>query len=89
MAEGRARSNWDTTAALLALTFNVHRDPKKSRPAKASDFHPYSRGGRRAGVPITAGNIRLLKKAFIEGGQGRPAHRRDSGKSSYGRENKQ
>jgi len=65
MAEARQRVNWDTTSALLALTFNVNRDPKKSRPAKPADFHPLLAKRPKSGVPITARNIRVLKKAFV------------------------
>jgi len=50
-------------ADLLTLLANVHRDPKKQRALRPSDFNPY--GTRRpTGMPITAGNIGLLKKAF-------------------------
>ena len=69
MAEARQRVNWDTTSALLAMTFNVNRDPKKSRPAKASDFHPLLKTKPKRGVPVTAENIRILKEVFI--GKGR------------------
>ena len=65
MAEARQRVNWDTAAALLAMTFNVNRDPKKSRPAKPADFHPLLKIRPKSGVPITARNIRVLKKAFV------------------------
>jgi len=65
MAEARQRANWDTAAALLAMTFNVNRDPKKSGPAKPADFHPLLTRRPKSGVPITAGNIRMLKKAFV------------------------
>lgn len=48
------------------MTANVNRDPKKSRAFKPADFHPYlSGGGRKRGIPITAGNIGILK-AFVE-----------------------
>jgi len=65
MAEARQRVQWDTTSALLAMTFNVNRDPKKSRPAKPADFHPLVKRHPKSGVPITARNIRVLKKAFV------------------------
>ena len=76
MAEARQRANWDTTAALLAMTFNVNRDPKKSRPARPSDFHPLVKSRPRSGVPITAGNIRMLKKVFIDLPAGRHGAKR-------------
>lgn len=39
---------------------NVHRDPKKSRAFKASDFDPYAKG-RGRGIRIRRDNIRVLK----------------------------
>ena len=41
MAEAKARDEWNRTAALMALTANINRDPKKTRPFKPSDFNPY------------------------------------------------
>ena len=70
------RASWDPAAALLALIYNVNRDPKKTRAAKPQDFHPYLKGRRKAGVPITAGNIRVLKKAFIDQPAGRHGGKR-------------
>lgn len=42
MAQARRRENWEHTSALLALTANIARDPKKSRSYKPRDFNPYS-----------------------------------------------
>ncbi len=33
---------WRHTSAVMALTANINRDPKQSRPFKPSDFDPYS-----------------------------------------------
>jgi hypothetical protein len=43
MAEARERSEWTRTSALLALVANAHRDAKKTRPFKPSDFDPYAK----------------------------------------------
>jgi hypothetical protein len=43
MAEGRARDAWGRTSSLMALLANYHRDPKKSRAYRPSDFDPFSR----------------------------------------------
>lgn len=45
MAEGRERSEWSRTSALLALIANAHRDAKKTRAFKPSDFDPFARRG--------------------------------------------
>jgi hypothetical protein len=43
MAEGRARDQWDHTAALLAMLANAHRDHRqRSEPFGIADFHPTS-----------------------------------------------
>ena len=74
MADARAREAWNHTSAVLAMIANANRDPKKSRPLKPGDFHPYA-GKRRRGIPITAANIQVLKRlasAGRGGGTGRP-----------------
>lgn len=53
MTEARGREAWDHTAQLLALTFNIHRDPKKGRPTKPADWHPYMRP-KGPGMPAEA-----------------------------------
>lgn len=42
MADGRSQALWSHTSAVLALLANVHRDPKKSKAFKPSDFNPHS-----------------------------------------------
>ncbi len=62
MAEAAAKERWNHTSALLAMTANVNRDPKKSRAFKPADFHPYmGSAGRKSGTPLKAGNIGILK----------------------------
>lgn len=41
MAQGRGKAEWGRISVLLALLVNINRDPKKSSPAKPSDFNPY------------------------------------------------
>lgn len=43
MAESRERSDWARTSALMALIANAHRDAKKTRAFKPSDFDPFAR----------------------------------------------
>ena len=64
MAEGRGREMWGHTSAVLALLANCNRDPKKSRAFSPADFNPYA-SRRRRGIPITAGNIDVLKRIFV------------------------
>jgi hypothetical protein len=45
MAEARERSDWAHSSALMALIANAHRDAKKTRAFKPSDFDPYARRG--------------------------------------------
>jgi len=40
MVEARQRDNWTHTSAILALTANCNRDPKK-RPLQPDDFNPF------------------------------------------------
>jgi hypothetical protein len=43
MAEGRCQESWGHTSSLLAMLANVHRDAKKSKAFKPTDFNPYTR----------------------------------------------
>ena len=61
LAEARASEAWNHTSAVLAMIANASRDPKKSRPLKPGDFHPYA-GKRKRGIPVTAANIQVLKR---------------------------
>lgn len=67
MARARAEDNWAHTSTVLAMLANVHRDPKKIRAFTPDDFNPLVRkksGGRS--IPITADNIEILKKLFVD-----------------------
>lgn len=41
MAEGRSKVQWNHTSSVMALLFNVNRDPKRGKPAKPRDFNPH------------------------------------------------
>ena len=71
MAESRGRATWAIASSIMALVANVNRDPKRRRrPFRPSDFSPYSER-RPRGIPLTAGNIDLLKDVFVKGGKER------------------
>jgi len=68
MAEGKCREAWAHTAAVLSLTANIHRDPKRTKAFKPSDFNPYEAAKRNA-VKGKA-DMTILKNAFLRKGQG-------------------
>lgn len=61
MAEARSRGDWQRTAALLALTANCHRDPRRHRPYRPEDF--LTPTARRA-EPTT--DLTILKAVFVD-----------------------
>ena len=65
MAEARGRDNWAHTSALLALTANVYRDPKKTPAFKPADFDPYTATDRREAIEVK--DMGVLKDAFTRG----------------------
>jgi hypothetical protein len=72
MAEGRNRRLWDHTATVAAAAMSAFRE-KMIDPAK---FHPYEGGGKgRKGIPLTAGNIGLLKTVFVDAPKGQGENR--------------
>jgi hypothetical protein len=62
MAEARQRSAWDHTSALMALFANVHRDPRKGRALKPSDFHPMAQRSER--TVLRGDGFGVLKRLF-------------------------
>lgn len=62
MAEARMKDAWSRTSSLMALLANCHRDPKKTRAYRPSDFDPF---GKNA-TPPTVG-VGVLKDVFING----------------------
>ena len=65
MAEARGRAEWSRMSSLMALVANVNRDPRRTRAFRPRDFSPYERR-RSEGIPLTAGNIDLLKRVFVK-----------------------
>lgn len=41
LAEGRSRAAWNHTSALLAMLFNIHRDPKTQNALSPAHFNPH------------------------------------------------
>lgn len=62
MAEACQRDRWGRTSSLMALVANCHKDPKKGRPARPTDFNPFARrrGGGR-GIRLTRQTFGMLK----------------------------
>jgi len=63
MAEGKGRENWNHTASILALIFNVNRDSKKHHAARPSDFNPYA---LKPKPKLRGGDLRILKDIFVK-----------------------
>jgi len=63
MAEARQRHDWSMASSVMALLASVHRDPKKRRAFKPSDFDPFARKAD-SGQPIPV-DVRVLKDVFI------------------------
>ncbi len=55
MAEGRNKTMWQHTSAMLCLAANVARDPKKSRPFRPADFDPYAAKAKR--IPMSKADV--------------------------------
>ena len=64
MAEGRQRHDWALASTLMALFANAHRDPKRTRPLKPSDFDPF---GHAVKAPLPKVPITVLRDVFIDG----------------------
>lgn len=62
MAEARQRDEWARTSSLMALIANAHRNPKRSRAFKPSDFDPL--GPRRHEAPKVG--VGILKQVFVD-----------------------
>lgn len=62
LAEERTRAAWQRTAATMALMANCHRDPKKTRAFKPTDFDPYV----KRSAPLKM-NVSVLRDVFVRG----------------------
>lgn len=47
MSETRGTADWDRAAMITAAVINMHRDPKKGRPATPAALNPYRAGKDR------------------------------------------
>jgi len=64
LADARGKFEWEQTAGLMALIVNLVRNPKKSKPAKSTDFNPYAVKPKAiVKVPLS-----VLKEVFVKGG---------------------
>jgi len=66
MAEGHGRDAWGRMSVLCALIGNAHRDPKKGRAFRPSDFDPFGRSPGEM-IEVNRENIGLLREAFTTG----------------------
>ena len=64
MAGARQQQEWSHTSTLLAMLANCHRDPKKTRPFKPTDFQPRPAAPQPTLRPKA--HIGLLKQVFVE-----------------------
>lgn len=67
MAEARTRADWQHTAALLCLTANANRDPKRTKAYKPSDFDPTIDRHIRHDVPMPNVRMKEIKGMFAKG----------------------
>lgn len=63
MAEARSRERWAHTSALLALTANCHRDPRKSKAFTPADFLPHGADKRTSTVKTK--DLEILRRVFV------------------------
>jgi len=61
MAEGRRREAWNHTSQLLAMIYNMHRDPK-AKALEPAEFHPYTE--RRPVPQASLAEFRLFARAI-------------------------
>ena len=65
MAEAKSRDNWTHTSAVLAMTANCHRDPKKTKAFKPADFDPYALAEKKRPVGRIK-DLGILKTVFVD-----------------------
>lgn len=65
MARGEGKARWAPMAKMLALTYNIHRDKKRSRPKTPADFNPYmDKSDKPHHTVITSENADILRDAM-------------------------
>ena len=65
MARARQRAEWERTAEVLAMQYNMLRDSAKSRSRSADDFNPY-RTHTKPKPLFTTANMEILR-VFVDG----------------------
>lgn len=65
MAETSLVENWDHTAFIGALIFNVNRDPKKTKAINPMEFNPYRKKKNKKIQLSKEESKDLLKKIFF------------------------
>ncbi len=70
MAEARSREGWSRTSAVLAMTANCHRDPKKSKLFTPADFNPHEQTEKNKPLVRTK-NLGILKQVFVNEEKGK------------------
>ena len=65
MSEARLRKQWDHTSTILALIYNMNRDPRRSQARAPADFHPYVQRAPR-GIPITPKTLHMMRGLFTK-----------------------
>jgi len=60
MFQENQRAYWDPFAALISLTFNINRDPKKSKVMGPADVNPYDDRKRKSSNKV------MDKKLFLQ-----------------------
>ncbi len=63
MAEARSQQLWSHTSSVMALLANIHRDLKRSRSFKPSDFNPHA---KPSPPPLPKVGIQVLKQVFVD-----------------------
>lgn len=76
MAESRQRENWNHTSQVLAMLYNVNRDPKRHRALKPAEFHPFAK--KRKQPRLSGKDLTVLRDVFVKqktpvGGAHKPA----------------
>lgn len=64
MAEGHGRQQWATASLLAAVIANCHRDPKKGKPLKPTDFNPYEQNHSDHIIHVEQAGMGALKREF-------------------------
>lgn len=67
MAFHRHKADWERTAAVVSMVYNMHRD-SNSRPLRPSEFNPYS---RPQPMTISREESHIVFRQIVESGRRR------------------